>query len=68
MITIYRTAPAHQNRVQQGNNSGRLYEILALLTPECELPALAQEMAQFAPETLFALVSGRRSGCTATVA
>src|SRR5690606_21664928 len=25
MITIYRTAPAHQNRVQQGNNSAASY-------------------------------------------
>src|SRR5690606_16792927 len=27
MITIYRTAPAHQNRVQQGNDSGYFYEV-----------------------------------------
>jgi len=25
MTTIYRTPPAHQNRVQQGNNSGEIY-------------------------------------------
>jgi len=27
MTTIYRTAPAHQNRVQQGNNSARPYRV-----------------------------------------
>ncbi|HEX7123737.1 MAG TPA: hypothetical protein VF178_15275 [Gemmatimonadaceae bacterium] len=28
MTTIYRTAPAHQNPVQQGNNSGRYYALI----------------------------------------
>src|SRR5690606_17957736 len=31
MTTIYRTAPAHQNRVQQDNNSGSRYQTVAVL-------------------------------------